>query len=54
MYWSMLETGLGFVAANLIVVYGLLAHSNLVPYLRSLNRSNAVLQVLSGGREPTG
>ncbi len=36
MYWSMLETGLGFVAANLVVVYGLLAHSKLVSYLRSL------------------
>lgn len=36
MYWSMLETGLGFVAANLVVVYGLLAHSRLVSYLRSL------------------
>ena len=35
-YWSMLETGLGFVAANLVVVYGLLAHSKLVSYLRSL------------------
>ena len=37
MYWNMLETGLGFVAAKLIFVYGLLAHRGLVPCLRSLS-----------------
>ena len=36
-YWSMLETGLGFVGANRVVVYGLVAHSKLVSYLRSLS-----------------
>ena len=33
MYWNMLEIGLGFVSANLVVVYGMLAHSGLVSYL---------------------
>ena len=36
MYWSMLETGLGFVAGNLVVVYSLLARSRLTAHLRSL------------------
>lgn len=36
MYWSMLEVGLGFIAANLIVVYGLLANSSIGASLLSL------------------
>ena len=40
MYWSMLETGLGFIAANLVVVYGLFARAKpmgaFVHSLRSL------------------
>ncbi len=35
-YWSMIEVGLGFIATNLIVVYGLLAHSSFSSSLRSL------------------
>ncbi|MCJ1238399.1 hypothetical protein MMC14_006388 [Varicellaria rhodocarpa] len=35
-YWSMLETGLGFMTANLIIVYSLLAHNRLTSRLRSL------------------
>ena len=32
----MIEVGLGFIATNLIVVYGLVAHSSIGPSLRSL------------------
>ncbi|MCJ1380091.1 hypothetical protein MMC17_003194 [Xylographa soralifera] len=36
MYWSMLEVGLAFIAANLIVVYGLLTRTIFSSALRSL------------------
>lgn len=50
-YWSMLDTGLGFVAAILVIVYGLLAQQ--IGLISSEPRLNAVLQVLPGG-EPRG
>ena len=36
MYWSMLEVGLAFIAANLIVVYGLLTRTIFASALQSL------------------
>ena len=45
-YWSMIEVGLGFIATNLIVVYGLLARSSMRSGLRSL-RSLLSLSKLS-------
>jgi len=35
-YWSMLETGLGFITANCIIVFSLVAKSNLTSTFRSL------------------
>ena len=36
MYWSMLEVGLGYIATNSIVVYGLVAHMSVKSSLRSI------------------
>ena len=52
MYWSILEFGLGFVAANLVVGYGLLAHSSSVSHLRSL--SSMLFSRFSSGGKPRG
>ena len=45
-YWSMIEVGLGYIATNLIVVYGLLAYTSIKFSLHSL-RSLLSLSKLS-------
>ena len=55
-YWSMLEVGLGFIAANLIVIYGLMANTwfkSCVHSLRSLLSVSKFSRLSSHERDAT-